>query len=248
MNSREKFEETFSVASYESDVNGHLSLFALFNRFQELAGHHAAYLHVGYETLNKEGLAWILSRIKVQMVSLPQWGDTVQLATWPRGIDRLFALRDFCVTDGNGQPLVNAASAWLLVDVEKGRPRRIESLPVDLHFPHAPSALRERLDKIQMPEVSTAVLEKPIWLSDLDTNRHVNNAQYVKWISDCFSEEEYRRRRIASLQINYLEETLLGDSVALFKIPPDAASTEYFLEGVNRAKGTKVFHAHVVWQ
>jgi len=247
MNSRERYEDTFSIASYEADYAGTLSLYALMNRFQELAGLHAAFLQVGYTTLKEAGLAWILSRMKVQICSLPCWGDTVHLATWPKGIDRLFALRDFCITGGKGQTLVNATTAWLLIDTEKGRPRRIESLPIDLHFPHALHALQDPLDKIQMPKELTPVFEKPIWLSDLDTNRHVNNAQYVKWITDCFSEEQFRNRRIASLQINYLEETLLGDTVKLFKNPSDSSASEYFLEGISCRTGTNVFHALVVW-
>jgi acyl-ACP thioesterase len=248
MNSRERYEDAFSIASYEADFAGYLTLYALMNRFQELAGIHAAYLQVGYKTLKDARLAWILSRMKVQIYSLPRWGDTVHLATWPKGIDRLFALRDFCVTSDQGQTLVNATSAWLLIDTEKGRPRRIESLPIDLHFPHALHALQDPLDKIQMPKEIVPVFEKPVWLSDLDTNRHVNNAQYVKWVTDCFSDEHFRNRRITSLQINYLEETLLGDTVRLFKIPADVSASEYFLEGVSRSKGTNVFHAHVVWE
>ena len=121
-----------------------------------------------------------------------------------KGIDRLFALRDFCLTSEQGQTLVNATSAWLLVEIEKGRPRRIESLPVDLHFPNASHAIREPLEKIHVPDDPLPVFDKPIWLSDLDTNGHVNNAQYIKWITDCFSEEQSRNCRITSLHINYL--------------------------------------------
>jgi acyl-ACP thioesterase len=248
MISRERYEDTFSVASYESDIRGNLSLYSLFNRFQELAGIHASHLQVGYDALKVDGLAWILSRIKVQIYSLPRWGEKVHLATWPKGIDRLFALRDFRITNEQGQILVNATSAWLLVDAEKGRPRRIESLPIDLHFPDAPHALREPLEKIQVPNEFMLVFDKPIWLSDLDINRHVNNAQYAKWITDCFSEEQNNNRRIISLQINYLEETLLGDTVGLFKIPIDDSASEYIVEGRSHIKGTKVFQAHFVWE
>ena len=76
MNSQERYEETFSIVSYEADYEGYLSLFSLFNRFQELAGLHAAFLQVGYNTLRNAGLAWILSRMKVQIVSMPRWTDT----------------------------------------------------------------------------------------------------------------------------------------------------------------------------
>ncbi len=196
--------------------SGILSLYALFNRFQELAGIHAEHLQVGYDSLQRSKLAWVLSRIKVKIDSLPHWGRTVHLATWPKGIDRLFALRDFCMTDEQGKTLVAATTAWLMIDTEKGKPRRLDNFPVNLEFPGAPHALREPLDKIAVPQGLNQVMEKTVLLSDIDTNQHVNNAQYAKWITDCFSPEQFRSGRLASVQVNYLEETLLGDRVALY--------------------------------
>ena len=248
MNTRERFETTFGVASYEADLTGKLSLFALFNRFQELAGMHAEYLQVGYDLLRESKLAWILSRIRLHIISLPSWGDTIQLATWPKGIDRLFAMREFSLKNEMGEILVLASSAWLLVDIDKNRPQRIETLPVDLRFPGAPPAIQETPDKIEMPERLTPVFDRPVWLSDIDTNMHVNNAQYAKWIGDCFSGDQFRSRRMKSMQINFLEETLLGDTIELLKAPGDDLATEYFIAGKSRKKGSTVFHARVDWR
>ena len=248
MNTRERFDTKFSIASYEADLAGKLSVFALFNRFQDLAGIHAAYLQVGYEQLQTSKLAWILSRIKVQIHSLPNWGDTVQLATWPKGIDGLFAMREFALTSEEGETMVQATSAWLLIDIEKNRPQRFENFPVDLRFPGAPHAIEGKPGKIRMPEGAVTVFERPVWLSDIDVNQHVNNAQYVKWIGDCFSERQFRNRRLTSIQINYLEETLFGDTISLLKTPEDNLANEYFVEGVSRKKGSTVFHARVTWE
>ena len=247
MKTRERFETTFSVASYEADMTGKLSLFALFNRFQELAGMHAEYLQVGYDLLRESKLAWILSRIKLQILSLPSWGDAIQLATWPKGIDRLFAMREFSLKNEVGETLVLATSAWLLVDIDKNRPQRIETLPVDLHFPGAPHAIQATPDKIEMPERLTPVFDRPVWMSDIDTNLHVNNAQYAKWIGDCFSGDQFRDRRLTSLQINYMDETLLGDLVVISKTPEAESAHQYFIEGVSRNKGSRVFQAHITW-
>jgi medium-chain acyl-[acyl-carrier-protein] hydrolase len=247
MNTRDRFETSFPVASYEASLNGKLSPYALLNRFQDLAGEHAAFLKVGYEELRNMKLAWILSRIKVQVLSLPAWGDTVQLATWPKGVDRLFALRDFSLTSERGEALVLATTAWLLVDVEKNRPQRFDVLPIDLQFPGAPHAIREIPEKISMPQQLTPVFEKPIWASDIDMNQHVNNAQYAKWIGDCFSEDHHRHRRLTSMHINYLEESLLGDTIELLKTPDDDGADEYFIGGMSKTKGSMAFHARVTW-
>ena len=248
MNTRERFDTTFSIASYEVDLSGELSLFALFNRFQDLAGMHAEFLQVGYKRLQESNLAWVLSRIKLHIKSLPHWGDTVLLATWPKGVNRLFAMRDFSLTSEKGQAMVLATSAWLLVDIDKNRPYRIENLPIDLQFPGAPHAIADVPDKIRMPEGAAVVCERPIWLSDIDTNQHVNNAQYAKWICDCFSGDQFRNRRLTSIQINYLEETLFGDTVSLSKAPTVESGSEYFIEGVSRARGSTVFHSRVTWE
>ncbi|HTY35846.1 MAG TPA: acyl-ACP thioesterase domain-containing protein [Bacteroidota bacterium] len=247
MRTRERFETSFSVTSYEIDLTGTLSLFSLFNRFQDLAGEHASYLDVGYDQLRQSNLAWILSRIKVEVSSLPRWGETVTLATWPKGIDRLFALRDFSLRDQTGDKLALATSAWLLVDITKNRPQRLENLNVDLHFPGAPSAIDESLEKIQLTEAMGSVYERPVWLSDIDSNGHVNNAQYAKWIVDCFSEEHVRTHRISSLQINYLEQSLMGDTIGLLKAPLDGRQNEFHVSGINRLKGSHVFQSRIVW-
>jgi len=248
METRERFETTFDVASYETDLGGMMSLFALFNRFQELAGAHAAHLEVGYDRLRKSNLAWILSRITLEIKSRPVWGDTVTLATWPKGIDRLFAMRDFSLTGATGGPLVLATSAWLLVDIEKQRPQRIETLPIDLKFPGAPHAIAEKPEKITLPEGPASLLERPVWLSDIDVNRHVNNAQYAKWVGDCFAEDVFLTRRLRSMQINYLEETLLGDTVEVRRRPLGERANEYFLDGVSRKRGSTVFQSRVTWE
>jgi len=54
MNTRERSEAIFAVASYETDVFGKMSLFALFNWFQDLAGVHAVYRNVGYKQYTEE--------------------------------------------------------------------------------------------------------------------------------------------------------------------------------------------------
>lgn len=152
------------------------------------------------------------------------------------------------MTDEHGKTLIAATTAWLMLDTEKGRPRRLDNFPVNLEFPCAPHALQESLDKIEVPQDLSQVTEKKILLSDIDTNRHVNNAQYIKWITDCFSLEEFRNGHITSVQVNYLEETLLGDWVDLYKSLAAHSAQEYYVEGISRTKGAKVFQALVTWE
>ncbi len=247
MQSRELFEQTFTVASYESDFTGHLALHSLFDRFQEIAGHHATSLGVGFTRLREAGVAWMLSRVKVEIRELPRWGETVTLRTWPKGVDRLFALRDFRLSSKTGDVLVLATTCWLLVDLDKGRPRRIESLGVDLEFPRAEHAIREVPDKIAVPPGVSIAYEKAITVSELDVNEHVNNAQYVRWVVDCYTAAELHSGHVVSIQMNYLDQVRYGDKVVMGISKHSEPRGTHYVEGVLGATGEKAFQALVQW-
>jgi acyl-ACP thioesterase len=247
MQTREKFEETFTVASFEANFTGRLTIHSLFDRFQDLAGRHADFLEVGFEKLRESGVAWMLSRIKVKIEALPAWGETVTLRTWPKGVDRLFALRDFRLANAAGENLALATTCWLLVDLDKGRPRRIESLNVDLNFPGADQAIRELPDKIVGPQKLDQIYEKQILLSELDMNEHVNNAHYVRWILDCFDAAQLRSTGVRSIQLNYLEQVLYGDRIVISKGALDRHAKINYVEGTSVRNGKKVFQAVVEW-
>ncbi len=242
------WEERFSVASFDVDSNGRISLSSLFARFQEIAGLHATHLGVGFEELRKLGVAWMLSRITVRIESLPTWRETVTLRTWPKGIDRLFALRDFKVTSDHGEVLAVATTCWLLVDLEKGRPRRIESLNVDLRFPDADHAIKEIPDKIAVPEELKPIYEKRILFSDLDVNEHVNNAQYVRWVMDCYDPEVLRAKKVKSIQLNYLGQARYGERVGISMGMVGDPPQRNYVEGVNLKNGERVFQSLIDWR
>jgi medium-chain acyl-[acyl-carrier-protein] hydrolase len=240
-------ETKFHVASYECDFSGRLSLSALCQHFQEIAGINAEQLGVGYRMLKEEHLAWMLSRIIIRVNRRPRWGDDVVITTWPKGISSLFALRDFRLEDSKGDILVLGTSAWLLVDVLRRRPRKIESLPVDLRYPGAPHAIDEIPGKLAGGRPGVAVYERTILPGDIDLNNHVNNTEYIRWVTDCFSPDLFRSNEIRSLQLNYLEETLLGDilTITLDGIAEPGGACR--ISGLSRNKGGGVFQANVEW-
>lgn len=67
---------------------------------------------------------WVLSRIYSEISLWPSWSDTIIIKTWPRGTDRLFALRDFEVRYPDGRTLAHATSSWLIIDLDTKRIQR----------------------------------------------------------------------------------------------------------------------------
>jgi acyl-ACP thioesterase len=240
------WNESTLVRSFDVGNTGVLKPQVIFQFFQEAAGNHATHLGVGYDALRTLGLFWVLSRVKVEIAKLPAWGEEVTLTTWPKGVDRLFALRDFRMSDREGTAMVRGTSCWLLVDVVKMRPQRLNSIPRSFPLNDREHALQESLDKIPVPDRLDVWYERMVMTSDLDVNNHVNNTEYVRWITDCLEPGEGTGLALRSLQINYLEEAKLGETLVFSLGRADNPPGTLFVEGVNRANQAKVVQARAV--
>lgn len=195
-----------TVHSYEIDFNSRLNIFSLFNYFQEIAWEHAGLLHFGLEDLSKRNLFWVLSRVRVEIERLPLWTENITLITYPRGIDGLFALRDYEIYDSKGEIIIKASSSWLILNAQTRRPIRINDL--DLKFlTNDRSALSTNASKIadvNGKPVSTDTLS--VKSSDIDVNYHVNNARYIEWAFNTFPILQHHRHTLKSVEVNFLAE------------------------------------------
>lgn len=124
-----RYRENFSVRSCEVDPAGRARLTAIANYFQEVAHNHANRLGVGYRQLKEKQTLWVLSRMRMHFSRYPVWEEEVTVETWPSGIDKLFALRDFRMLCREGELLCTARSAWLILRADGRRPVRPENEP-----------------------------------------------------------------------------------------------------------------------
>ena len=75
-----------------------------------------------------------------------------------------------------------------------------------------------------MPEKLAALLEAPLRrvggktaeFSDLDMIGHVNNAKYIEWILNDWVRQSGAASACKSLEINYLNEVLNGETCHIF--------------------------------
>ena len=130
----EKRTQTFGVHTYEVDAFGTIAIAALSGYLQEVAGQHAAALGVGLNTLMARGLTWVLARQRIENPVPIVVGDRLEIETWPAGIDRLAANRDFVVRRADGTEVARARTQWFVVDLETRRPVRPADV-LDARFP-----------------------------------------------------------------------------------------------------------------
>lgn len=205
-----QFQKTFEVLSFQIDPLGKLRWSALGDLLQEVAWKHADSRDFGQALFDK-GYMWVLSRMQVKVHRMPSWGDHIIVKTAGRGIDKLFALREFLVEDDRGNVIAESMSAWLLLDVNSKRPQRPNQiLPTELFSENsAPNLLPGKPDLPKNPGITSELSVRPF---DLDMNNHVNNVSYIRWVEDlCISEGIV----FNDFLINYLTEAKLHEVILL---------------------------------
>ncbi|MFC5626896.1 acyl-[acyl-carrier-protein] thioesterase [Algoriphagus winogradskyi] len=203
-----QFQKDFEVRSYQVDPDGKLSLTALSNLFQEIAWRHADSADFG-RNLQEQNLSWILSRIEIKCENLPSWGDSIKVYTAGRGVDKLFAFREFLITNPEGLVLAWAMSSWVLMNVVTKRIFRPENaLPAELFDPKEKPAWQP--EKIRLKGELLKSEKLKVRHSDLDLNNHVNNTSYVQWVENILRENGCQT---LPFLINYLAECVLGDEL-----------------------------------
>ncbi|MDR1400084.1 MAG: acyl-ACP thioesterase [Treponema sp.] len=213
------WQEKITVRFADVDHSDRLTLAAAFDYFQEASIKHAGALGVGIEAMKQTGVAWILSRITVRIECRPRYGDKLTVQTWPRGAEKLFAVRDCAILDEAGAILARARSNWLIVDLEKRRPLRphitMERLPLNQGI----DMVSERIINLEPREGMTKIGERRALYSDIDYYGHVNNARYAQWIQDSVVPELLEHAETLRLDIVYLQEIKLGETIELWHLP-----------------------------
>jgi acyl-ACP thioesterase len=217
------WQETFPLRFGNIDQSDRLTLASTFDFFQEVATSHAENLGVGREIMAQAGQGWVLSRISVFLERRPQWGETITIRTWPRGWDRLFAVRDYDIRDASDKPLARGRSNWLILDIEKRRPLRPQAVMENLPRNEGRDALPGGAGAVDAREDLVKAGERQARYSDIDFNGHVNNARYIQWIQDVTDPELLQKANQMRLDINYLSEIRNGETIDLLAAPIPAS-------------------------
>jgi acyl-ACP thioesterase len=242
------WKDTFRIRSYEVDSYGQLSMLSIFNFMQEAASSHADALGVSIQQLLSENYTWLLSRVKITMTSYPAWTDDLTILTWPSGMQRLFALRDFQFKDQKDSTVGAALSAWLVIDTHKRRPVRIAPFIDRLKPVEGDHILPGPLDKLQPLDSHEGERKFQVRFRDLDINQHVNNTSYVEWILESIPAAVRKDAILSELEINFLAESFLHDRINA-NFLSQGTHNKLFHHGLYREEdGQELVRARTVWQ
>lgn len=209
----------------ECDAEGRLTLTGAMNYLQDCSTFQSESLGLSLRGYRERGLGWILASWYVEFdEDLPRFTDDITVSTWCYDLGRLRAQRSFCIEDVSGRMPVRADSEWFLYDLDAKRVVRV---------PEEEQAYRSGEPRLDLPKMERKIrLEgegreaSPITVSELhlDSNGHVNNAQYVLFAQAAMAELglEVPVRR---LHAQYRRMAWLGDVIVPVVRPCDGGCT-----------------------
>lgn len=233
------YQERLTVRFCQCDRSHRLKLSELFRIFSDLAVSAFAFRGMDTQFLMQKEMVFLVSRVAVKIYRMPREGDNLRTATWEQEVQRAQFLRNFQIWSESGELMAEARSGWVLVNPFTRvimRPQEfLDAVPDGLHpMPEedcgAPAFQRLRIK----PEDSGAEYmgERKVVYSDIDGNGHVDNARYLDMAMDILP-EEMTLREPTEVQALFSRETLLGESLGLYRI---LGSDEAAVKGVNDGK------------
>lgn len=201
-----------TVKSYEADCHGVLRLLSLMNYLQEAATESADMLGLGFDVCAEKGLTWFGSDYVVEIDRLPRMHEEFVITTWPSEVKLWGSVRDFSVTDSAGLEIMRASSQWVLIDLERRRPAVLKKYFAGCEVLNK-RALQTDFPKIsELPEQAEEKVFR-VRFDDIDINRHVNNAVYLLWASECVPVDFRTGHFPWRLAITYKKEAVLGENI-----------------------------------
>lgn len=192
----------------ETDEYGRLTVAGIMNYFQDCSTFQSEDLRMGLSYLKGKNRAWWLSGWQIIIERQPLFGERIRISTWPHGFKGIYGYRNFTITDEAGNCLVKADSTWFFYDLEKNSPAKVTEDEIRgygegeeaLAMPPAPR-------KIKLPETCGTGETVTVARHHLDTNLHVNNAQYVAIARELLP----GRFSIGEVRAEYRKAAVLGD-------------------------------------
>ena len=216
-----KFSFKIKTNWHDTDANRNVRTSKIVEYMQEAANRQCEDSGLPLEKLRDEkGLAFILGALSLRIYKPLHAYEDIEVRTWCKEAKSYIFQRFFEIIR-DGERVAEAASTWVLIDLEKKtmvRANNYDFFDGKFYYdePVDPASLlpKARIDKkIELFEVG----KRRISYSDIDYNMHMNNTHYPDMICDFLEEmtDAENEWRVAAVSLSYIKESHLGATLTV---------------------------------
>ncbi len=199
----------------ETDPDAKLSYLGMMNYLQDCSTFQSEDVGVGVGYLKSVNKAWLLTSWDIEIERRPGLGEEICVATWPYDFKGIYGYRNFSIKDEEGNMLVKADSLWFLYDTVSESPMRVTEEDTSPYEPCEPRLGMEKMPrKISLPGEMYEAARLRVMRHQIDTNLHVNNAQYIDMVREALPDSA-AGKEITGIRAEYRKAALLGDEIVI---------------------------------
>lgn len=178
--------QSFRVRYHECDAYGNLQNVNYLRYMQEAAFGASAAAGYDFARYDQLGHLWLARETRIEYLQPLHYEDRVEIKTWVHDYRRFRSQRRYEFTHlGSGQRVAQAATDWVYISAQSGRPAPIPEEMLRAFFPEGlPSEAppRERQAFNLHPPENVFTLRRRVAWPEIDTLWHVTNAVYLNYI------------------------------------------------------------------
>lgn len=212
---------------------------ALLSYLEDAGGVHSNLAGYGLKDIPKVKRSWVLLNWQIQIFQRPTYGEKITIKTWSRGIEKLYAYRDFEILNEAKEKIGIATSKWVLLDTENLKITKPGKEVVKAYTVENKCVFEKPdLGKMTEPESYDGSTNFYVNRSLIDVNNHLHNIYFMDIANEVLPIDIYKNAQFDNICMMCKKEIKLGDTVKVFY---SKVENDYTI--VIKSKDEKILHA-----
>ena len=207
----------YKVTTSTCDCEGKLKLFSALQMMQDCSEMWIDSEPQVKEYFARENMAQLLASRQVEIMRVPDFKEELTVTTSVYGMKPMFGFRNTFIYDAEGKPCYRTWSMGAFVDKANGKLKRVDDTVANSLLIEPQLEMNYKDRRIILPkEEGKAFPAIQVMRADIDYNRHVNNANYIRMAMELLPEDFI----IMGLRVEYRVAAKLGDCLipTIYKI------------------------------
>ena len=198
----------YQVTTSTCDSEGKLKLYSALQMMQDCSEMWIDSEPGVKQYFTEQNMAQLLATRQVEVIRVPDYKEKLTVTTSVYGMKPMFGFRNTFIYDSEGKPCYRTWSMGAFVDKTAGKLKRVDDATIASMRLEPQLEMNYKDRRIILPKEDGTVLD-PIRVlrADIDYNKHVNNANYVRMALELLPEGFM----VHGLRVEYRVAAKLGD-------------------------------------
>ena len=198
----------YKVTTSTCDSEGRLKLYSALQMMQDCSEMWIDSEPGVKQYFAEQNMAQLLATRQVEIIRVPEYKEELTVTSTVYDMKPMFGFRNTFIYDAQGNPCYKTWSMGAFVDKVAGKLKRVDQATIDSMNLEPQKEMNYRDRRIILSKQGGDILEPvKVLRADIDYNKHMNNANYVRMAMELLPES----MAVRGMRVEYRVAAKLGD-------------------------------------